>query len=394
MPMVPEPENSLTLHTEFYKTTQYGMNYVIGRNCRFLQGPKTNPFSVKRIREKLAAGKEHYETFLNYRRDGSPFMNLLMMAPLYDSRGTVRYFIGAQVDVSGLVKEASGLDGFKQLIADSEMAAEREAYANNHDHPEYQQAPQAGDPDELRELSEMFNAAELESIRTHGGDMYRIKQDDPSQGRDGINAAAASARNWNRPRILIQDESWSTKSQPPSPTFSSGRLAGVYTHYLLVRPYPSLRILFASPSLRVPGILQSPFLSKIGGSDRVREGLTQALAGGQGVTAKIRWLSKGGAGSAEGRARWIHCTPLLGSNGAVGVWMVVLVDDDVEGSRPKAPQAPPVNFSTRGPRREPHQDQDDNLSLSGFATMNRAQEGFERPATAQSRPISQQTWRS
>ncbi|KAG7149241.1 Phototropin like protein [Verticillium longisporum] len=103
---------------EFYRTTQYGMNYVIGRNCRFLQGPKTNPFSVQRIRDKLLAGKECYETFLNYRRDGSPFMNLLMMAPLYDSRGTIRYFIGAQVDVSGLVKESSGLDAMKKLMAE------------------------------------------------------------------------------------------------------------------------------------------------------------------------------------------------------------------------------------------------------------------------------------
>ena len=65
---------------QFNRTTQYGVDYVIGRNCRFLQGPSTNPFSVRRIRERLAAGKEHYETFLNYRRDGSPFMNLVMVS--------------------------------------------------------------------------------------------------------------------------------------------------------------------------------------------------------------------------------------------------------------------------------------------------------------------------
>lgn len=41
------------------------MSYVIGRNCRFLQGPKTNPFSVRRLRETIEAGKEHYEVFLN-----------------------------------------------------------------------------------------------------------------------------------------------------------------------------------------------------------------------------------------------------------------------------------------------------------------------------------------
>lgn len=372
------------------------MNYVIGRNCRFLQGPKTNPFSIKRIREKLAAGKEHYETFLNYRRDGSPFMNLVMMAPLYDSRGTVRYFIGAQVDVSGLVKEASGLDGLKHLIVEKEMAAEAEAHDAECDLSERQQAApaQAEEQDEFRDLSEMLNATELETVRSHGGDIYRIKQD-PSLGRDG-SIAGNNSRNWNRPRILIKDESWSTKSPPPSPTMSSGRLAGIYTHYLLVRPYPSLRILFASPSLRVPGILQSHFLSKIGGSDRIREGLNQALASGQGVTAKIRWMPKAGPGPAEGRPRWIHCTPLLGSNGAVGVWMVVLIDDDVDGTRPKLPQAPPVHITTRGPpRREEQPDGEDNLSLSGFAAMNRAQDGAERPATAHStRPASQQTWRS
>jgi hypothetical protein len=50
---------------EFHRTTQYGMGYVIGRNCRFLQGPKTNPSSVKRIHEKIEAGQEHCEVFLN-----------------------------------------------------------------------------------------------------------------------------------------------------------------------------------------------------------------------------------------------------------------------------------------------------------------------------------------
>ena len=107
---------------------------------------------------------------------------------------------------------------------------------------------------------------------------------------------------------------------------------------MLVRPHPSFRILFASPTLRVPGILQSPFLDKIGGSIRVREELSAALAEGRGVTAKVRWVTKA---DEEGRNRWIHCTPLLGSNSQIGVWMVVIVDDDQELSR-RWKQAPPV----------------------------------------------------
>jgi hypothetical protein len=118
--------------------------------------------------------------------------------------------------------------------------------------------------------------------------------------------------------------------------------------YLLIRPAPSLRVLFTSPSLRVPGILQSPFLDRIGGSMRVRESVGAALAdGSRGVTAKIRWLPRAVPDLTdsyeEGRPRWIHCTPLLGNSGAVGVWMVVLVDEE-KHSNPvrRFRQAPPV----------------------------------------------------
>lgn len=45
-------------------------------------------------------------TNMNSRRDGSPFMNLLQCAPLCDSQGRVKYFIGAQIDVSGLAWRA------------------------------------------------------------------------------------------------------------------------------------------------------------------------------------------------------------------------------------------------------------------------------------------------
>jgi hypothetical protein len=149
------------------------------------------------------------------------------------------------------------------------------------------------------------------------------------------------AGNWGKPRLLINSGSPDESKDFGSLHRGSGKLSGLYENYLLVRPYPSLRVLFASPSLRVPGILQSPFMAKIGGSNRVRDELTQALADGRGVTAKVRWVSKT---DLEGRNRWIHCTPLIGSNGAIGVWMIVIVDD--ETSQPigkKFRMAPPVD---------------------------------------------------
>ena len=79
-------------------------------------------------------------------------------------------------------------------------------------------------------------------------------------------------------------------------------------------------------------------MDKIGGSDRVRNNLIRALEAGQNVTAKIRWIPKA---REDGRSRWIHCTPLYGSTGQIGVWMVLIVEDE-EGDEKQARMAPPV----------------------------------------------------
>ncbi|PQE13219.1 Hisactophilin c49s mutant phototropin phy3 fusion protein [Rutstroemia sp. NJR-2017a BBW] len=311
-------------------------DYVIGRNCRFLQGPKTNPFSVRRIREKVEAGQEHCETFLNYRRDGSPFMNMLMCAPLCDSRGTIRYFIGAQVDISGLVKDCTDLESLQRLVEAEERPDESQAERTANSDLGLEE-PAHPVKDEFQELSEMLNMQELETVRKWGGRMHK------EGGEDDRQESGYTKGNWPKPRLHITSTSPDGSKENSGSNRISGKLSGIYENYLLVRPYPSLRVLFASPTLRVPGILQSPFMSKIGGSNRVREELTQALADGRGVTAKVRWVTKD---DVDGRSRWIHCTPLIGSNGAIGVWMIVIVDD--EHSQPSAKrfrQAPPVDPS-------------------------------------------------
>lgn len=71
------------------------------------------------------------------------------------------------------------------------------------------------------------------------------------------------------------------------------------------------------------------------------------------MTAKIRWLTRPDEdGEGEGRPRWIHCTPLLGHTGAVGVWMIVLVDEEgaLTGSASgrRFRQAPPVSSNIGG----------------------------------------------
>lgn len=197
---------------EFTRTTQYGMNYVIGRNCRFLQGPRSSPHAVRRLAIANANGKEHVEVFVNYRRDGSPFMNLLMTAPLMDSRGKIRYYIGAQVDVSGLIKDCSEMEGLVHLLEKEQ--AEREGQEVEEEHK-----------DEFQELSEMFNGAELDTVRKFGGRMHKEYVDDSD--RESI----------HRPRLLLKDPSQEEveKKRSMSSEGSSalkerlnGKLEGVY----------------------------------------------------------------------------------------------------------------------------------------------------------------------
>lgn len=49
----------------FHQLTEYSMSYIIGRNCRFLQGPRTHPSSPKRIARAIAASETNWEVFVN-----------------------------------------------------------------------------------------------------------------------------------------------------------------------------------------------------------------------------------------------------------------------------------------------------------------------------------------
>nr|AHZ63861.1 phototropin [Gnetum montanum] len=84
----------------FFTMTGYSPKEVIGRNCRFLQGSGTDPNEVSRLREAVAGGKSYCGRLLNYKKDGSPFWNLLTVTPIKEESGKTIKFIGMQVEVS------------------------------------------------------------------------------------------------------------------------------------------------------------------------------------------------------------------------------------------------------------------------------------------------------
>ena len=84
----------------FERLTGYAPDFVLGRNCRFLQGPDTDGRTREAIRHAVRRAEPCNVEILNYRRDGTPFWNRLSITPVRDERGEVTHFIGVQSDVT------------------------------------------------------------------------------------------------------------------------------------------------------------------------------------------------------------------------------------------------------------------------------------------------------
>ena len=95
------PDNPMIfVSEEFEAQTGYSIEEAIGQNCRFLQGPDTNPHAIEAIRQGLRAETRFTIDILNYRKDGTPFINRLRIRPIYDDSGRLLFFAGAQNPVS------------------------------------------------------------------------------------------------------------------------------------------------------------------------------------------------------------------------------------------------------------------------------------------------------
>lgn len=84
----------------FSRMTGYTPEEVLGKNCRLLQGPDTDPAAVNVIRAALKQGAACSVVFKNYRKDRTPFWNELILTPVFAATGEVTHFIGVQHDVS------------------------------------------------------------------------------------------------------------------------------------------------------------------------------------------------------------------------------------------------------------------------------------------------------
>ena len=85
----------------FERLTGYRAADVIGKSPgQFLQGRGTDPVTVARVREKLAAGEPFYDEILNYTKSGEPYWISLSINPVRDSHGRIEKFISVQANVT------------------------------------------------------------------------------------------------------------------------------------------------------------------------------------------------------------------------------------------------------------------------------------------------------
>lgn len=100
------PDNPIVYVSQgFLDLTEYTLDQVLGRNCRFLQGPGTDQKAVQVIRKGIAEGVDTSVCLLNYKSDGTPFWNQFFVAALRDAENNVVNYVGVQCEVSKAIVE-------------------------------------------------------------------------------------------------------------------------------------------------------------------------------------------------------------------------------------------------------------------------------------------------
>ena len=114
-----------------------------------------------------------------------------MHAPLRDATGKVRYFMGAQIDVSSVTDVSPELESLQKVIAqvDREKNPETVNVANDIEEKK----------GEFQQLVETLDMQELKAARTWQG---RMLQEGPEGSQD------PDTMNWHKPGVHIRDPSY------------------------------------------------------------------------------------------------------------------------------------------------------------------------------------------
>ena len=119
-----QPDMPLVFVNEaFLRQTGYAEDEVVGRNCRFLQGPGTDPAAVQQLRDAILAREDTMVEMINHKRDGTPFWNALYISPVFDACGTLIYYFASQLDVTRRKEAEAAAQQSQRMEALGSMAS-------------------------------------------------------------------------------------------------------------------------------------------------------------------------------------------------------------------------------------------------------------------------------
>ena len=98
----------------FLKLTGYTLNQVIGKNCRMLQGERTDREQIKILKKGISEGVDTSITVYNYKADGTEFLNSVFVAALKDKNQNIINFVGVQKEVP--LDEIVGVPSIKKSM--------------------------------------------------------------------------------------------------------------------------------------------------------------------------------------------------------------------------------------------------------------------------------------
>jgi PAS domain S-box-containing protein len=90
----------VAVNAAFERLTGYAAREIVGRNCRFLAGPQSEQDGTAMLRDAIREARPVLVELLNYKRDGTPFRNAVMIAPFFDADGKLDYFVGSQMEIA------------------------------------------------------------------------------------------------------------------------------------------------------------------------------------------------------------------------------------------------------------------------------------------------------
>lgn len=88
------------VNSAFTDITGYETHEVIGKTPRILQGPETEPWVIERLKKRLKQGLSFEGEAINYRKDGTPYVNHWSISPVHDEEGNISYWVSVQRDLT------------------------------------------------------------------------------------------------------------------------------------------------------------------------------------------------------------------------------------------------------------------------------------------------------